>query len=118
MARPFSHLLTVSQTEWATSVRAAIATYLQDGPEGKFYYRMVDTVLSRDKNWVRWKMESCPPIAKPPVAAKEYETASTEAQKICANKRIRPTPMSALDLSFITQSGRASAQDDAGDPQK
>lgn len=99
-------------------MRAAIATYLQDGPEGKFYYRMVDTVLSRDKNWVRWKMESCPPIAKPPVAEDEYETASSEAQKICANKRIRPNPMGALNLSFITQSGRQPAPENAEDLQR
>jgi THO complex subunit 1 len=96
--------LTYAQVEWATKVRVAIADYLQDGPEGKFYYRMVDTVLSRDKNWVRWKMESCPPIAKSPVTGEAYEQASVQARAACTSKRIRATPMGALDLSFLSQS--------------
>ena len=92
------------QTEWATNMRSSIAGYLQDGPEGKFYYRMVDTVLSRDRNWVRWKMENCPPISKPPVTAEDYVAAEIEARKTYAAPRLRPTPMQSLGLSFLTNS--------------
>lgn len=79
-----------------------IAGYLQDGPEGKFYYRMVDNVLSRDKNWVRWKIESCPPITKDPTPTEEYMSARSGAKRAFANKRIRATPMGAADTSFLS----------------
>lgn len=82
-------------------MRSAIAGYLQDGPEGKFYYRMVDTVLSRDKNWVRWKMENCPPISKPPVTAEDYVAATTEARKAYSAPRLRSAPMGSLNLTFL-----------------
>jgi THO complex subunit 1 len=64
---------------------------------------MVETVLSRDKNWVRWKMENCPSIAKPAVSSDEYLAAKVAAKKATANKRIRPHPMASLDLKFLIE---------------
>ena len=86
-------------------MRNEIAAYLQQGPEGKFYYRMVDTVLSRDKNWVHWKAEGCPPIAREPVSAEAFTEAEKGAQKACANKKLKATPMGALDLKFLSDMG-------------
>lgn len=63
---------------------------------------MVDTVLSRDKNWVRWKVENCPPIEKPPIQADEYFQARGNASKVFTSKRLRPAPMGTLDLTFLT----------------
>lgn len=91
-----------TQSKWASQTRSDIATYLQQGPEGKFYYRMVDTVLARDKNWVRWKAEGCPPIERPAVSAEDFINARSGAHKACANKRLRPTPMGSLDLKFLS----------------
>lgn len=84
-------------------VRKAIEEYLQQGVGGKFYYRMVDTVLSRDKNWVRWKAEGCPLIEKPPVSVTEYLGARDHATKAYANKRLRASPMGSLNLKFLTE---------------
>ncbi|MCJ1311772.1 hypothetical protein MMC25_005445 [Agyrium rufum] len=98
----YTYTLEEEDVEWVTNVRNDIATYLQQGPEGKFYYRMVDTVLSRDKNWVRWKAEGCPAYQKPPVNPEDYVSAREGAQKACANKRIRQTPMGSLDLNFLS----------------
>lgn len=95
------------QAKWATNMRSEIATYLQQGPEGKFYYRMVDTVLSRDKNWVHWKAEGCPPIQCNPVSAEDFSEAEKGAQKACANKRLRATPLGSLDLKFLADGGDA-----------
>ena len=83
-------------------MRTEIATYLQQGPEGKFYYRMVDTVLSRDKNWVHWKAENCPPIERASLSAEDFVNARNGAQKACANKRLRAMPLGSLDLSFLS----------------
>lgn len=80
-----------------------MASYLQDGPDGKFYYRMVDTVLSRDKNWVRWKAENCPIIGRPPISAEDLKTVRGTAAKVCAPRRLRATPLGSLDLSFLSE---------------
>ena len=86
-------------------MRSEIATYLQQGPEGKFYYRMVDTVLSRDKNWTHWKAESCPKIQRPPVSAEEFVDARKGAQKACTTKRLKANPLGSLNLNFLSEVG-------------
>lgn len=63
---------------------------------------MVDTVLSRDKNWVHWKAEGCPLIERAPIPAVEFVEAKKGAQKACANKRLRATPLGSLDLKFLS----------------
>ena len=92
----------VSQTEWALTTKKIIADYLQRGVDGKFYYRMVDTVLSRDKNWVRWKVESCPPIVRDPMLPTYYHEARIGAERACATKRMRTVPLGSIDLSFLS----------------
>lgn len=86
-------------------MRSEIAIYLQQGPEGKFYYRMVDTVLSRDKNWVHWKAEGCPPIQRDPVSAEDFSEAEQGTVRACGNKRLRATPIGSLDLKFLSDGG-------------
>lgn len=76
-----------------------MAEYLQQGADGKFYYRMVDTVLSRDKNWVRWKIENCPPIERPPVTADDYANACEAATKEFADRKLT----SSSDLNFLAE---------------
>lgn len=97
----YGFTLNEDDTKWATGMRKSIEGYLQQGPGGKFYYRMVDTVLSRDKNWVRWKAEGCPLIERPAISAAEYTTSREHATKAYANKRLRPSPMGSLDLKFL-----------------
>lgn len=83
--------------------KTSIADYLKKGYEGPFFYRMVETVLSRDKNWVRWKIESCPSIEKPAISAEEHIAAKNAARKATANKRLRANPLQSIDLDFLTE---------------
>ncbi|KKK11881.1 hypothetical protein P175DRAFT_0494009 [Aspergillus ochraceoroseus IBT 24754] len=99
----YGFVLGDDDAKWAVKMRKAIEEYLQEGVGGKFYYRMVDTVLSRDKNWVRWKAEGCPLIEREPVSVTEYLGAREHATKTYANKRIRPTPMGSLNLKFLSE---------------
>lgn len=64
---------------------------------------MIDNVLSRDKNWVRWKIESCPPISLPPIPTSSYAAALNGAKRACIPRRLRATPMGSMDLSFLTE---------------
>lgn len=100
----YAYVLGEDNIRWATSTRNDIASYLQQGPEGKFYYRMVDTVLSRDKNWTHWKAEACPPIARPAISGENFHDAMRGAQKACTSKRLRPIPLGTMDLKFLADS--------------
>jgi THO complex subunit 1 len=64
---------------------------------------MVDTVLSRDRNWVRWKALGCPPIEEKPVTLEQTKDAESNAQKFTANKRLRATPLGSLNLQFLSR---------------
>ena len=89
------------QTKWATDMKRSIADYLRQGFEGPYFYRMVETVLSRDKNWARWKAENCPSISLPPVSPELFLEAKNVVKKNTTNKRLRPTPLGSLNLDFL-----------------
>jgi THO complex subunit 1 len=103
----YAFILSEEDTRWAQSMRSSIATYLQqggNGNEGKFYYRMVDTVLSRDKNWVRWKAENCPPITRDSVLAQTYLDARDTLTRQVEQARVPLTnPPGAKDLAFLSK---------------
>jgi len=101
----YPYTLSDEDATWVTSMRTAIATYLQEGPEGKFYYRMVETVLARDKNWVRWKLEQCPAISKPTLPTTTYLEARRGAKRHCQPRRIRAQVMGAMSLDFLNDVG-------------
>lgn len=99
-------------------MRNEIATYLQQGFEGKFYYRVVDTVLARDKNWALWKAEGCPLIERTAVSADDFLNSQRGAQKACANKRLRATPVGSLDLKFLTDGENADGLEKLKNPER
>ena len=100
----YAFTLSDEDAAWASTTKAAIASYLQqgNGNEGKFYYRMVDTVLSRDKNWVRWKADSCPSIDRPPIKIEDYRDAQQTLKKLCT-KHSLPPPPGAAELDFLSR---------------
>ncbi|KAF2843135.1 nuclear matrix protein [Patellaria atrata CBS 101060] len=113
---PFT--LSKEDTAWTLGMKDEIARYLNKVSardarerEGPIYHRMVDTVLSRDKNWVRWKLENCPGIKQQPASAQEFIDAKTGAERVCATKRLRATPMGSVDLGFLVDSDIANGMD-------
>ncbi|KAI5304163.1 hypothetical protein KEM55_000189 [Ascosphaera atra] len=114
----YAFTLNEDDTKWATKTKTAIASYLQDGPGGKFYYRMVDTVLTRDKNWVRWKANGCPLIERPPTSTQENTAVRTSATKTFASKRLRATPLGSLDLKFLSEEKTANGMEALKDPER
>lgn len=99
-------------------MKRSIAEYLKQGFEGAFFYRMVETVLSRDKNWVRWKIENCPSIARPPISPEEYVVAKASARKATTNKRLRPNPLGSLDLKFLSENEGRNGLERLKDPSR
>ncbi|QDS75728.1 hypothetical protein FKW77_008206 [Venturia effusa] len=102
-ALQYEYTLSEQDTEWAEKMKKSIATYLSPlrDQEGQYYNRMVNTVLSRDKNWVRWKLENCPQITREPVRSDAFTLARDGAKSACATKRLRPSALGSLDLDFL-----------------
>ena len=99
----YPYTLSDDDVKWCASTRQQISQYLQSqgpGNEGKMYSRMVETVLSRDKNWVRWKAESCPKISRAPVSAATYMEAQQTLVDLTTKKPM-PAPMGAGDFGFL-----------------
>ncbi|KAH8895078.1 nuclear matrix protein [Thozetella sp. PMI_491] len=94
------YLLNEADTKWVSDMKEKISSYLKLGLEGPYFYRMVETVLSRDKHWVRWKVDNCPPISKDPVSAEEYHDSISSLQHKTINKRIKS--MGSLPLDFLS----------------
>jgi THO complex subunit 1 len=103
----FTYTISPDDEKWCATTRAQICSYLQSqgsGNEGRMYTRMVETVLSRDKNWVRWKNESCPLIKRNPLDANTYVEAQKTLLDIAKSaNRHMPTPMGASDFSFLNE---------------
>jgi THO complex subunit 1 len=65
---------------------------------------MVDTVLSRDKNWVRWKAENCPPITREGVSPQMYlQARDTLTKQIESARAPLVNPPGANDLAFLSK---------------
>jgi THO complex subunit 1 len=91
--------------------KRSIAEYLKLGVEGPYFHRTVETVLCRDKNWVRWKIESCPSIERPAITPAEHNSAKSAARKATINKKFRAKPLGSLDLGFLTEADGARGMD-------
>jgi THO complex subunit 1 len=95
--------LSAEDSKFCHSMRSSIATYLQQqgpGNDGKMYYRMVDTVLRRDKNWTRWKLENCPTITKAPLEVEEYRSTQTKLVEL-TERRPFLNPQGANNFDFL-----------------
>lgn len=99
-----SFTLSDEDTKWALSTRKTIKQSLQSTADGRFYDRMVETVLARDKNWVRWKVESCPSIVRDAVSTEQELEARRGAKGATRPRKIPEKPMGAMDWSFLVES--------------
>ncbi|SMQ49015.1 unnamed protein product [Zymoseptoria tritici ST99CH_3D7] len=99
----YSFALNEGDTQWATTTRSTITSHISSTAEGRQYCRMVETVLARDKNWVRWKVESCPSIVRGPVSTEQEMAARKGAAQATRPRKIPEKPMGAMNLSFLDE---------------
>lgn len=99
------YTLSEEDRTWALDTRKNIERYLEDGngTEGRYYLRMVNMVLSRDRNWAFWKAEGCPPISRDAVEPSVEQETQSSLQKISnsANAPL-PRPAGAGQLEFLS----------------
>lgn len=92
-------------------MKKSIADYLRQGSDGPYFYRMVETVLARDKNWVRWKIEGCHPIKRDPVSPANFIEAKGAVQRTATSKRLRAVPMGSVPLDFLRDEDEETAME-------
>ncbi|KJR82324.1 THO complex subunit 1 [Sporothrix schenckii 1099-18] len=90
---------------WAAKMKHDITDHIKNSnSDGPYFLRMVDTILARDKNWVRWKIESCPSIERAPISADEFVAAEEGAQRAFGQRRRRSTGnMNSFSLDFLDE---------------
>lgn len=110
--------LSEEDIKWASEMKSDVTEYLKSAHDGQFFYRMVETILSRDKNWVRWKIENCPPIERPAVSSQEWTKAMDEAKVNATSKRIRPNTMHPLSLDFLKDDDDDKAVEELKNPKR
>ncbi|PHH73406.1 hypothetical protein CDD82_5489 [Ophiocordyceps australis] len=108
----YNDQLTEQNAKWATDMKASISGYLKRGFDGPYFYRTVETVLARDKNWVFWKMASCPPIQRDAVLSGIFNDCKGCIQRLATNKRLRTTPMGAVSMDFVRQDASGQAMNE------
>ncbi|KAK3641427.1 hypothetical protein LTR56_011240 [Elasticomyces elasticus] len=82
----YSMTLSAEDTKWCKVTRSAIAEFLKTVPtieDGRFYHRMVETVLARDKNWIM-----------------EARKGAKDATRI---RRVPERMANGIDLSFLDE---------------
>ncbi|KAL2195491.1 THO complex subunit 1 transcription elongation factor-domain-containing protein [Corynascus similis CBS 632.67] len=107
--------LSEEDTKWATSMRGSITRYLQRGVDGPFFERMVGTVLVRDKNWVRWKIENCPSIELPTMSPDLFTEARATAARLARTRRV---PNDSRSLEFLGDEDETGAMEKLQDPER
>lgn len=111
----YQYTISEEDAKWALNTRGSITqTLLTSGSDGRFYTRMVETVLARDKNWVWWKAAGCPSIIHGPVPVEQEMEARAGAARATKPRPIPEKPMSAMDLSFL-ESGAGGGTDSLQD---
>ena len=74
------------QELWALKTKAQISNSLSPDQPGRLFMRLINTILTREQNWVRWKAESCHPFDMPPLAESDFEDAKKKAIKQCTTE--------------------------------
>lgn len=111
-------VLSEDDIKWANDMKSDVTEYLKSAHDGHFFYRMVETILSRDKNWVRWKIENCPPIERPAVSPQEWAKGMEEAKVNATGKKIRPNTMHSLSLDFFKDDDDETAVEELKNPKR
>lgn len=101
---------------WVENMKVNVTEYLKTAVDGHFFLRMVETILSRDKNWVRWKIENCPIIERPAISPKEWTSAMNTVRRETTSKKVRLNSTHPLNLDFLKEGDDVDVMDELKDP--
>ncbi|KAJ6262817.1 hypothetical protein Dda_1374 [Drechslerella dactyloides] len=99
----FPYTLADEDDKWAETAKKDIVGALnyKSGMDGLLFSRTVDSVLTREKNWVKWKAENCLSFEMDPVQASNVTTSTTIGDENTQLPRIAEGGMGAPALSNV-----------------
>ncbi|KAI0802539.1 THO complex subunit 1 transcription elongation factor-domain-containing protein [Xylaria sp. FL0064] len=100
---------------WAKKMKERITSYIQADSDGFFFFRVVESVISRDKGWVRWKVENCAPIERPSVSPAEFNDAKAGAKRLATSRRPK-AGIHSLSLAFMDEHDDSQSLEKLKDP--
>ncbi|KAI0911578.1 THO complex subunit 1 transcription elongation factor-domain-containing protein [Ustulina deusta] len=103
------------EENWAKKMKDRITSYIQADSDGFFFFRVVESVISRDKGWVRWKVENCPPIERLSVSPVEFNDAKAGAKRLATSRRPK-AGMNSLSLAFMDETDDSQSLEKLKDP--
>ncbi|CAN8097262.1 unnamed protein product [Discula destructiva] len=110
--------LSEEDEKWVKSMKLNVTEYLKSATDGHFFLRMVETILSRDKNWVRWKIENCPIIERAAISPKEWAAAMSSSKREATSKKVRLNTTHPLNLDFLKENDDVDVMEELKDPKR
>ncbi|RLN73197.1 hypothetical protein BBJ28_00018433 [Nothophytophthora sp. Chile5] len=83
-----------------------VALLRQTPSDGEGFSEMVSSVLERERNWIKWKQEKCPPYEKYPPALEKEAPSSKPSKPLI--KRVRRNLTSPLLEQILSESSKPS----------
>jgi THO complex subunit 1 len=80
-----------------------ISESLREDQQGRLFMRLINTVLTREQNWVHWKAEGCHKFDLSPVPTGEFLDAKNKALNHCKADRPFPHVMGTPALNSLWQ---------------
>jgi len=91
------------KVKWAEETKKEIssALQLQKGMDGLLFSRTVESVLTREKNWVKWKANNCVSFERPAVDKEELSRFSSQINTCTRVPRVSQQSLGVPTLSKI-----------------
>ncbi|KAI8814283.1 THO complex, subunit THOC1 [Cladochytrium replicatum] len=61
----FAFTLNADQEKWCMEIRSRVMKMVERSYKGKMFFKTVYTIFSHEKNWIKWKHESCQSFERP-----------------------------------------------------
>ncbi|KAI8815423.1 THO complex, subunit THOC1 [Cladochytrium replicatum] len=63
----FVFTLSADQEKWCMEIRSRVMKMVERSYKGKMFFKTLYTIFSHEKNWIKWKHESCQSFERPSV---------------------------------------------------
>ncbi|KAA8910679.1 THO complex, subunit THOC1 [Sphaerosporella brunnea] len=99
----YNFTLSPEDEAWAMKTKDQISLSLQPNTIGRLFMRLINTVLTREQNWVQWKVEGCHGFDLAPLPSSEFQDAKSKAVNHCKAERPFPYVMGTPTLNRLWQ---------------
>lgn len=115
-------VLTPEREKWIKDTTARIRSELRgSGPsrmENDIFYKTINEVLAREKNWILWKAQLCQTFEKEPLNKEEYPKAREQRQRITKTPMPYRHKLGTATLTELWKTGESNSLEDLESPSR